>query len=153
MTSRCYFSLIRAQQEEDCPCSILLPQSLASTQVNNYQMLDISQISPFSECKKRMLSHGSLLVFNKWSFWPSLCLPPPHSPPICGGLWGWIPDHTKCCRQTSCSHCQYKCHYFTLEEFVKSSIETTSFVYLGRKRDGKTGEFTLISSLYVGVPL
>lgn len=49
MTGRYYFALITAQQEEYWPCSISLQQSLASTQVNNCQMLDSPQIPPLSE--------------------------------------------------------------------------------------------------------
>lgn len=149
MTSRCYFTLIRAQQEEGWPCSILLPRSLARTQVSNCQMLDIPQISSPAECRERKLSHGLLMVFSKWPFWSSLLT---HLlPPMVVYEDGHLITPNNAGRPSA-----HTANVVVITSAEKTLSEVPSGSYHGWiwiERDGKTEEFTLPSISYVRVPL
>lgn len=133
MTSRCYLSLIRAQQEEDWPCSISLPQSLASTQVSNYHLLDILQVS-----FPRMQGEDTKpwVTDRLWQVTPliSPLLPPSFSlssPPWCAVRTDpWRHQMLQAELLLTLPIIISAHHYFTLEELVKSSLRVTSRVDL-----------------------
>lgn len=151
MTSRCYFSLIRAQQEEYWPCSISLPQSLASTQVSNYQMLNIPQISPLWEgggkgCSATVTGKLQQVMF------PTSAPRSPTSLLFMRSLVACGDDPWAHQMRWADLVLQHSCHYFSLPKPAKGFLGTI-MCELGKREEWQDTRFTFLLFHIVEIPI